>query len=64
MRIIKTIEEKIILKSILFCLIILGTYLCFIGGYGSDEDTLQLIGAYEFFLGLNNFRFTPYLWQN
>ena len=63
MRITKLIEEKIILKSILFCLIILGTYLCFIGGYGSDEDTLPLIGAYESMLGggkLMASRFTPY----
>ena len=35
----------------------------FIGGYGSDEDTLALIGAYESMLGgkeLMASRFTPY----
>tara|TARA_B100000989_G_scaffold298940_1_gene291222 strand:- start:567 stop:1724 length:1158 start_codon:yes stop_codon:yes gene_type:complete len=46
------------------CLLIsLGLYLCFTGGYGSDEDTLALIGAYESMLGggtLMASRFTPY----
>ena len=39
------------LTLILSFLIILGVYLSFIGGYGSDEDTLALIGAYESMLG-------------
>ena len=39
-------------KYLLMCLLIsLGIYLCFTGGYGSDEDTLALIGAYESMLG-------------
>lgn len=40
-----------------------GIYLCFIGGYGSDEDTLALIGAYESMMGGGKVmasRFTPY----
>ncbi len=51
------------LTLILSFLIILGVYLSFIGGYGSDEDTLALIGAYESMLGgkeLMASRFTPY----
>ena len=28
-----------------------GIFLSFIGGYGSDEDTLALIGAYESMMG-------------
>lgn len=51
-------------KYLLMCLLIsLGIYLCFTGGYGSDEDTLALIGAYESMLGgktLMASRFTPY----
>jgi len=40
-----------------------GIYLSFISGYGSDEDTLALIGAYESMIGgqkLMASRFTPY----
>ena len=40
-----------------------GIYLSFISGYGSDEDTLALIGAYESMMGgqkLMASRFTPY----
>ena len=51
-------------KYLLMCLLVsLGIYLCFTGGYGSDEDTLALIGAYESMLGgktLMASRFTPY----
>jgi hypothetical protein len=47
----------------LFSLLSFGIYLCFISGYGSDEDTLALIGAYESMMGgqkLMASRFTPY----
>ena len=35
-------KEKLFL-FILAILILFGFYLCFIGGYGSDEDTLPMI---------------------
>ena len=44
-------------------LFLFGIYLCFIGGYGSDEDTLPMIGAFESMMGGNKLmasRFTPY----
>lgn len=44
-------------------LLLLGSYLSIIGGYGSDEDTLPLIGAYESMMSgkqLMASRFTPY----
>lgn len=47
----------------LIILIFIGIYLSFIGGYGSDEDTLALIGAYESMMGGERVmasRFTPY----
>ena len=59
---INAIQENYVLKIILFLFLILGIYLSFIGGYGSDEDTLPLIGAYESMLGGKNLmasRFTP-----
>ena len=52
------------LNNILLILMLVGGILfSFIGGYGSDEDTLALIGAYESMLGggkLMASRFTPY----
>lgn len=54
-------NEKNILYSFLFIIIVLGFYLCFIGGYGSDEDTLPMIHAFEAKLGDGRFvssRFT------
>ena len=48
---------------ILFIFISFGIYLGFIGGYGSDEDTLALIGAFESMMGGERVmasRFTPY----
>ena len=54
-------NEKNILYSFLFIIIVLGFYLCFIGGYGSDEDTLPMIYAFEAKLGDGRFvssRFT------
>lgn len=44
-------------------LILIGIYFSFTGGYGSDEDTLALIGAYESMMGGEKVmasRFTPY----
>ncbi len=42
--------------------LILGVYLCIIGGYGSDEDTLPMIGTFANFLDGNfmTSRFTGY----
>ena len=52
------------LNNFLLLLLISGAILfSFLGGYGSDEDTLALIGAYESMLGggkLMASRFTPY----
>ncbi len=52
------------LNNILLIFLLFGGILfSFIGGYGSDEDTLALIGAYESMLGggkLMASRFTPY----
>ena len=48
---------------LLVFLVSFGIYLCFVSGYGSDEDTLALIGAYESMMGghkLMASRFTPY----
>ena len=41
-------------KVILLLLILTGSYLCIIGGYGSDEDTIPMIGT---FLNLMNGNF-------
>ena len=49
--------------TLFIILLLLGTYLSIIGGYGSDEDTLPLIGAYESMMSgeqLMASRFTPY----
>lgn len=60
------INDKLFYNSnlIIFSLIFLsGFYLCFIGGYGSDEDTLPMIGAFESIKSGNEImasRFTPY----
>ena len=40
-------NEKIFVYLILSAIILLGFYLCFIGGYGSDEDTLPMIHVFE-----------------
>jgi hypothetical protein len=48
---------------IFFFLIFLGFYLSLIGGYGSDEDTLPMIGVFRSFLNSGHFmtsRFTGY----
>ena len=46
-------NEYILIRTSVFLIIILGIYLCFIGGYGSDEDTLPMIYVFESKL-LNN----------
>tara|TARA_A100001011_G_C14261979_1_gene822865 strand:- start:150 stop:1310 length:1161 start_codon:yes stop_codon:yes gene_type:complete len=49
--------------ALFIVLLLLGSYLSIIGGYGSDEDTLPLIGAYESMMSgeqLMASRFTPY----
>ena len=40
-------NEKNLVYIILLAIIFLGFYLCFIGGYGSDEDTLPMIYVFE-----------------
>ena len=44
-----------IIYFFLFLIVILGFYLCFIGGYGSDEDTLPLIYVFEQRLSVGKF---------
>tara|TARA_S200000501_G_scaffold376631_1_gene432151 strand:+ start:1941 stop:3104 length:1164 start_codon:yes stop_codon:yes gene_type:complete len=39
--------ENIFLYSLVLSLLIFGTYLSYIGGYGSDEDTLPMIYVFE-----------------
>ena len=46
MQSLKRYENNLINIFILFILF-LGFYLCFIGGYGSDEDTLPMIYVFE-----------------
>ncbi len=50
-------------KILVIFLFILGGYLCFIGGYGSDEDTLPMFGVFRSLLEsgkLMTSRFTGY----
>ena len=52
-----------ILYFIVLNLILFGIYLSYIGGYGSDEDTLPMIGTFEAILnsgGIMTSRFTGY----
>ena len=54
-------NEKNLVYIILLAIIFLGFYLCFIGGYGSDEDTLPMIYVFELKLyggGFATSRFT------
>jgi len=55
---------KLSLTSILFLFVFsFGVYLCYIGGYGSDEDTLPMIGVFISILKGGDFmtsRFTGY----
>ena len=51
------------LAIISITVLLFGVYLSYVGGYGSDEDTLPLIGAFESMMGGKNLmasRFTPY----
>jgi hypothetical protein len=51
------------LEFLLLAVIFFGVYLSFVSGYGSDEDTLALIGAFESMLSGGRVmasRFTPY----
>ncbi len=55
--------NKYLLSFLVLSLIFLGFYLCFIGGYGSDEDTLPMIYTFEARLDDGRFvssRFTSY----
>mgnify|MGYP006098767167 CR=1 len=55
--------EKYFLSFSTILIILYGFYLCFIGGYGSDEDTLPMIYVFEAKLGDGRFvtsRFTGY----
>ena len=58
------IAKKIGLKEVLILsILVLGFYLCFVGGYGSDEDTLPMIYVFEARLADGRFvtsRFTGY----
>lgn len=59
---IKLFENKLYFIIITF-LILFGFYLCFVGGYGSDEDTLPMIYVFEARLRDGTFissRFTGY----
>lgn len=56
-------KKKYLNYFLLLFLFFLGFYLCLIGGYGSDEDTLPMIGVFINFLKNGNFmtsRFTGY----
>ena len=62
MKKIKNLEINF-LSILLASLILLAVYLAFIGGYGSDEDTLPMIGVFISILKHANImasRFTPY----
>ena len=39
--------SKRTIELIILCLFVLGLYFCFVGGYGSDEDTLPMIYVFE-----------------
>ena len=44
---INTIDTNNLIKLFCFVIFLFGIYLCFIGGYGSDEDTLPMIYVFE-----------------
>ena len=57
------INQNKILYFTVSSLILFGIYLSYIGGYGSDEDTLPMIGTFEAILnsgGIMTSRFTGY----
>ncbi len=45
--------EKKIYQITLLIFFLIGMYLSYIGGYGSDEDTMPMIGVYKNFLNGN-----------
>ena len=45
--IIKSNYTNFLYLSIISLLLFFGLYLCFVGGYGSDEDTLPMIHVFE-----------------
>ena len=56
-------KKKNYINFTLISIIIFGIYLSLVGGYGSDEDTLALIGAFESMMSGERVmasRFTPY----
>ena len=60
---LKDLRKYFLLELVLSLIIILGLYFCVTGGYGSDEDTMPLIGAFESMMSggkLMASRFTPY----
>ena len=48
--------SKRTIDLIILCLFVLGIYFCFVGGYGSDEDTLPMIHVFERRLDQGNFK--------
>ena len=59
----KLVTNKYLLNFLILSFILFGFYLCYIGGYGSDEDTLPMIGVFEARLSGGIFvssRFTSY----
>ena len=56
-------KHNYFLAIVSITVILFGVYLSYVSGYGSDEDTLPLIGAFESMMGGENLmasRFTPY----
>jgi hypothetical protein len=57
------IHQNKIFYFVTFLLVLFGVYLSYIGGYGSDEDTLPMIGTFEAILNsgaIMTSRFTGY----
>ena len=57
------LTEKYLTSFLILTIVSYGFYLCFIGGYGSDEDTLPMINVFEAKLHDGRFvtsRFTGY----
>lgn len=59
----KNITDKYLSSFLILSFILFGFYLCYIGGYGSDEDTLPMLYVFEARLADGRFvtsRFTSY----
>ena len=59
----KILENSKFEITVVFAFIFFGLYLCLVSGYGSDEDTLPMIGVFESIMGSGRLmasRFTPY----